>query len=55
MRDRLPDLSIFRNMDTATARMAKAMTARENIVVFGNDDVDGATGAAPLVRRECCQ
>lgn len=55
VRDWLPDPSIFRDMDTAAARLAKAITARENVVVFGDYDVDGATSAALLVRvvRQC--
>lgn len=50
IRDWLPDPSIFRDMDVAAARLADAIRARENIVVFGDYDVDGATSAALLVR-----
>ncbi len=50
IRDWLPDPSIFRDMDVAAARLAAAIRARENIVVFGDYDVDGATSAALLVR-----
>ena len=55
IRDWLPDPSIFRDMDTAAERVAQAITARQNIVVFGDYDVDGATSAALLVRliRDC--
>ncbi|QXQ06083.1 single-stranded-DNA-specific exonuclease RecJ [Sphingosinicellaceae bacterium] len=55
IRDWLPDPSIFRDMDVAAARLAKAIVARESIVVFGDYDVDGATSAALLVRviRDC--
>ena len=50
VRDWLPDPSIFRDMDTAAARLAAAVTCGERIVVFGDYDVDGATSAALLVR-----
>ena len=55
VRDWLPDPSIFRDMDLAAARLAKAITARQKIVIFGDYDVDGATSAALLVRvvRQC--
>ncbi len=50
IRDWLPDPSIFRDMDVAAARVARAVVDRENIVIFGDYDVDGATSAALLVR-----
>ncbi|WP_419814129.1 single-stranded-DNA-specific exonuclease RecJ [Glacieibacterium sp.] len=50
IRDWLPDPSIFRDMDTAAARIAQAVRTREAVVVFGDYDVDGATSAALLVR-----
>lgn len=46
----LPDPSIFADMDRAAERIALALKARENIVVFGDYDVDGATSAAVLIR-----
>ncbi len=55
LRDWLPDPSIFRDMDVAAERLASAIRARENVVVFGDYDVDGATSAALLIRtiRAC--
>ena len=50
LRDWLPDPSLFRDMDVASARVAQAITTGENIVVFGDYDVDGATSAALLIR-----
>jgi single-stranded-DNA-specific exonuclease len=46
----LPDPSIFVDMDRAAERIVKALKTRENIVVFGDYDVDGATSAAVLIR-----
>jgi single-stranded-DNA-specific exonuclease len=46
----MPDPSIFRDMDRAAARLADAVAAGENITVFGDYDVDGATSAALMVR-----
>ncbi|PZQ58315.1 MAG: single-stranded-DNA-specific exonuclease RecJ [Sphingomonas taxi] len=45
----MPDPSIFRDMDTAAARLADAVTAGESIAIFGDYDVDGATSSALLV------
>ncbi|MCA3255738.1 MAG: DHH family phosphoesterase, partial [Alphaproteobacteria bacterium] len=55
LRDWLPDPSIFRDMDSAADRLARAIRAGERIVVFGDYDVDGATSAALLIRavRAC--
>ena len=50
LRDFLPDPSIFRDMDTAAARLADAVTGGESITVYGDYDVDGATSAALLIR-----
>ena len=50
LRDWLPDPSIFRDMDSAAARIADAVAGQENIVIYGDYDVDGATSAALLVR-----
>jgi single-stranded-DNA-specific exonuclease len=46
----MPDPSIFRDMDTAAERLADAVQAGEEVAVFGDYDVDGATSAALLVR-----
>ncbi|WP_353229113.1 single-stranded-DNA-specific exonuclease RecJ [Novosphingobium sp.] len=50
LREFLPDPSIFRDMDTAAARLASAICAGEAIAVYGDYDVDGATSAALLIR-----
>jgi single-stranded-DNA-specific exonuclease len=46
----LPDPSIFSDMDSAADRLAQAVLAGEQVTVFGDYDVDGATSAALLVR-----
>lgn len=46
----MPDPSIFRDMDRAAERLADAVIAREQVAVFGDYDVDGATSAALLIR-----
>jgi single-stranded-DNA-specific exonuclease len=46
----MPDPSIFRDMDRAAARLADAVVAGEQVAVFGDYDVDGATSAALMVR-----
>ncbi|MEH3036573.1 MAG: single-stranded-DNA-specific exonuclease RecJ [Sphingomonas adhaesiva] len=45
----MPDPSIFRDMDAAAARLADAVERREQIAIFGDYDVDGATSCALLV------
>jgi len=50
LREFLPDPSIFRDMDVAAARFARAICAGEAIAVYGDYDVDGATSAALLIR-----
>ena len=50
LRDWLPDPSIFRDMDIAAGRVARAIMAGEPVVVFGDYDVDGATSAALVIR-----
>jgi single-stranded-DNA-specific exonuclease len=49
LRDFLPDPSVFRDMDTAAARLAQAVTGGEQVTIYGDYDVDGATSAALLV------
>src|SRR5688572_2931374 len=49
IRDFLPDPSVFRDMDVAASRLADALDRQENIAIFGDYDVDGATSAALLV------
>ena len=45
----MPDPSVFRDMDRAAARLAAAVEAREQVAIFGDYDVDGATSAALLL------
>ncbi len=46
----MPDPSIFNDMDRAALRLADAVDAGEQVTVFGDYDVDGATSAALLIR-----
>jgi single-stranded-DNA-specific exonuclease len=50
LRDLLPDPSRFRDMEKAVARLIAAIDAGEQIVVWGDYDVDGATSTALLQR-----
>ncbi len=50
LRDWLPDPAIFTDMDCAALRLADAVERQENIIIFGDYDVDGATSAAVLIR-----
>jgi single-stranded-DNA-specific exonuclease len=45
----MPDPSIFRDMDKAAERLADAVAAQEQVTIFGDYDVDGATSAALLI------
>jgi len=49
------DPSVLTGMDTAAARLADAIIRKENVAIFGDYDVDGATSAALLARflRQC--
>ena len=49
LRDFLPDPSTFRDMDTAAERLAQAVMSGEQVTIYGDYDVDGATSAALLV------
>ena len=49
LRDFLPDPSIFRDMDIAAGRLSEAILANEQITIYGDYDVDGATSAALLI------
>ena len=46
----LPDPSLLRDMDTAATRLARAVTSGEQVTIYGDYDVDGATSAALLIR-----
>ncbi len=50
IRSFMPDPSIFRDMDRAAARLADAVQAGEQVAIFGDYDVDGATSTALMVR-----
>jgi single-stranded-DNA-specific exonuclease len=45
----MPDPSIFRDMERAADRLADAVRAGEQVAVFGDYDVDGATSAALMI------
>lgn len=49
MRAFLPDPSAFRDMDTAAERLAQCVITGEQVTIYGDYDVDGATSAALLV------
>ncbi|MBA3864063.1 MAG: single-stranded-DNA-specific exonuclease RecJ [Erythrobacter sp.] len=49
MRAFLPDPSVFRDMDTAAERLAQCVITGEQVTIYGDYDVDGATSAALLV------
>ena len=44
----MPDPSSFRDMDKAAARLTDAVEGQEQVAIFGDYDVDGATSAALL-------
>lgn len=46
----MPNPSVFADMDKAAERLADAVEKQENVTIFGDYDVDGATSAALLVR-----
>ncbi|HEX7850577.1 MAG TPA: single-stranded-DNA-specific exonuclease RecJ [Sphingomonas sp.] len=46
----MPDPSIFNDMDKAARRLADAVQASEQVTIFGDYDVDGATSAALMIR-----
>ena len=52
LRNDLPDPGIFRDMEAAAGRLARAIATGESIAVFGDYDVDGATSSA-LFSRFC--
>ena len=51
----MPDPHTLTGMETAAARIARAITRGESVAIFGDYDVDGATSAALLCRflRHC--
>lgn len=50
LREFLPDPSMFRDMDAAAERLAQAILFAEQVTIYGDYDVDGATSAALLLR-----
>lgn len=48
LRDLLPDPATLRDMEPAVERLARAVTRREKVAIFGDYDVDGAASAALL-------
>ncbi|TDQ83177.1 exonuclease RecJ [Dongia mobilis] len=50
LRDLMPDPARFRDMEAAAARLADAVAAGEQVAIFGDYDVDGATSTAVLTR-----
>ena len=48
LKDLMPDPTTLQDMETAAERIAKAISAREKIGIFGDYDVDGAASAALL-------
>jgi len=51
----MPDPHVLTQMDAASARLADAIQRGDNIAIFGDYDVDGATASALLARylRSC--
>jgi single-stranded-DNA-specific exonuclease len=45
---KLPDLTAFKDMDLAVARIITAMQERQKIAIYGDYDVDGTTSCALL-------
>jgi len=50
LRGFLPDPSGFNDMDAAADRIAQAVLSGEQVTVYGDYDVDGATSSALLIR-----
>lgn len=50
LRDLMPDPKTLTDMDRAAARLAKAIVDGEQVAIFGDYDVDGATSSALLYR-----
>jgi single-stranded-DNA-specific exonuclease len=48
LRALMPDPSVLQDMDAAVERLARAVTQKETVAIFGDYDVDGACSAALL-------
>ena len=55
LRDLMPDPSTFTDMDSAVARLVAAVQNGEQVAIFGDYDVDGATSSSLMTRylRDC--
>ncbi|MDR1233951.1 MAG: single-stranded-DNA-specific exonuclease RecJ [Holosporales bacterium] len=49
LRNTIPDPSLFLGMDEAVTRIAHAVLAHENIMIFGDYDVDGITSTYLMI------
>lgn len=49
LRDLMPNPSILKDMDKAAERICQAVDRKQNIAIFADYDVDGATSAALLI------
>ncbi len=49
LREFLPDPAEFQDMERAATRIAQAVLSKEQITIYGDYDVDGATSAALMV------
>jgi single-stranded-DNA-specific exonuclease len=50
IRELCPDPATFTDMDRAAARLTRAVTSGEQVAIFGDYDVDGASSSALLYR-----
>ncbi|MFC3051290.1 single-stranded-DNA-specific exonuclease RecJ [Kordiimonas pumila] len=50
LKDSMPDPRTLKDMDKATARIIRALQSGEEIAIYGDYDVDGATSSAVLYR-----
>lgn len=50
LKAQLPDPSGLQGIDSAVARIVEAIEKKQNILIFGDYDVDGATASAVMVR-----
>ncbi len=49
LREFLPDPAVFRDMEKAAERIARAIRTNDRITIYGDYDVDGATSAALMI------
>ena len=53
LRDLMPSLKSFKDLDLAAHRIIKAVQNKEKIVIYGDYDVDGAVSAAIMYKFLC--